>query len=44
MHPVSADAATVAEDPIQISDFALPSRPLKLRLALEITTWSSPEM
>ena len=43
-HPVSAEAATVAADPIQISEFSLPRRPLKLRLALEITTCPSPAM
>src|SRR5689334_12136133 len=42
MRPVNADAATVAADAIQISDVGLPSRPLKLRLALEITTCLSP--
>ena len=36
MLPVNAEAATVAAEPIQISDLGLPSRPLKLRLALEI--------
>jgi len=35
--PVNADAATVAAEPNQISDSGLDSRPLKLRLAVEIT-------
>ncbi|MNC90810.1 hypothetical protein D3C83_69560 [compost metagenome] len=40
--PVSAEAATVADEPMKISEFALPSRPLKLRFALVITTSPSP--
>jgi len=44
MRPASGDAATVAAEPMKISEFGLPSRPLKLRLALVITTSPSPVM
>ena len=42
MKPVNADAATVAAEPSQISASSFESRPLKFRLAVDITVSRSP--